>query len=77
MSNLVVYWIDPNSGVPSAELFPDGSDQLTKLLERCAELRKEGMLFVTSAGDAEGGSIVKDGKLPSGEPYTWTKRRDR
>lgn len=77
MSTLVVYWIDPIDELPRVEFFPDGKDQLTKLLNFCAEKRKEGMRFVTSAGDSEQGAIVRDGKLPNGEPYTWTKRRDR
>lgn len=73
---MVVYWIDQD-GIPHYEGFPPGQDQISKLLAKCAELRSQGMKFITSAGDStfDGGGIVKDGKLPNGEPYTWKKRR--
>lgn len=75
MTNMVVYWVDAD-GVAQYEAFPSAQDQLSKVLAKCASLRINGMRFVTTTGDSNDmGGIVKDGKLPNGEPYTWKKRR--
>ena len=72
---MVVYWCDENL-TPHVETFEEGQNQIKLLLEFCQQLRLDGKLFVTSASlDSSSGSIVRDGKLPNGEPYTWKKRR--
>lgn len=51
-------------------------------LEKCKTLRKEGMVFVTMVAvdpgmvGQQGVDSVKDGKLPSGEDYTFFKKAD-
>jgi len=88
MSGMIVYWCERElheereSGEPYEELvprhehFPDGPDQLTLVINTCAALKKAGKLFVTSCShDPTLGGIVRDGRLPNGEPYTWKKRR--
>lgn len=75
---MVVYWCDveDESLTPHVQKFEEGQNQLTLLLEFCQRLRLDGKSFVTSASlDSSAGSIVRDGKLPNGEPYTWKKRR--
>lgn len=75
MSTLVVYWID-EAGVPHYLAFEPGKNQISDVLAACADLRSLGMRFITTASDGSmDGGIVKDGKLPNGEPYTWRKRR--
>jgi hypothetical protein len=73
---MIVYWIDPVKFEANFEIFEDKPEQLTEVLNRYMELCKAGMHFVTSASETSGGGgIVRDGKLPNGEPYTWKKRR--
>lgn len=73
---LVVYWIDPDSRKAHYLNFDDSNESLIKALDSCRELTSNGMLCVTTKShDSTPGGIVKDGKLPSGEPYEWKKRR--
>jgi hypothetical protein len=74
---MIVYWSERNGDnlQAFAREFSESSTQINELLDYCAELRREGKLFVTSTGEGMGASIVKDGKLPNGQPYTWKKRR--
>lgn len=79
MNNLmIVYWseLDGDELVACVEKFEEGPGQLNKLLDFCAKLRDEGKMFITSTSHhITPGDIVKNGKLPNGQPYTWTKRR--
>jgi hypothetical protein len=75
---MVVYWCDVVNDelVPNVEDFPDGEDQIGKLLARCSELREQGKFFVTSTSHhCTGVAGVIDGKLPDGTVYQWRKRR--
>jgi hypothetical protein len=73
--SMILYWVEPDSDEPCYELFPNNETQLTDILERARVLRSEGKLFVTTASHSfESGGIVRDGKLPNGQPYTWKKR---
>jgi hypothetical protein len=75
---MVVYWCESLDGVmaPNVEQFPDGEQQIGLLLARAAQLREQGMFFVTTASHHSiGVDGVKDGLLPNGQPYTWKKRR--
>ena len=79
MTMMVVYWIelDPDgTPEPCCELFPEEDLQIRKVLDRCAELREAGKMFVTStSGLCIGVSGIIDGKLPDGSTYQWRKRR--
>lgn len=71
---LVVYWIDPETRQAYYQEF--GDEELSKALDACSTLRHAKMLCVTTVShDPTPGGIVKDGKLPNGESYTWKKRR--
>jgi hypothetical protein len=54
---------------------------LTGALRICEEKRKAGYTFVTMVSEdpnsigRPGVDSVEDGRLPSGEDYTWRKRR--
>jgi len=85
---MVVYWCErigpfyTDSGEPYYEMdphveeFPDGEDQIAKLLNTCDALRKAGKFFVTSTSHhCTGVSGIIDGKLPDGTTYQWRKRR--
>jgi len=75
---MIVYWceLEGDALVPCVQHFPEGEGQLSKLLAFCAKLRDEGKMFITSTSHHNSpGDIVKDGKLPNGQPYTWKKRR--
>ena len=82
MVNLMykVYYTLPNDGNQArAEDF--GSADMGAALIRSQVLRNAGATFVTMVCEnanqvgAMGVDAVKDGKLPSGEDYTWKKRR--
>lgn len=59
----------------------DGPEQLPQALAHASSLRKSGARFVTTATEnvehigQPGVDAVTDGKLPSGDDYTWVKRR--
>jgi hypothetical protein len=73
---MTVFWIDPTTYAADFAQFPEGPDQISQVLECCSAMMAEGMMFVTSASNhTTMGGIVKDDKLPNGEPYTWKKRR--
>lgn len=56
------------------------SDQMVVALNKMQELRSTGHRFVTMASENNdqvgkvGVNAVKDGKLPDGNDYDWTKR---
>lgn len=74
---MIVYWCDvvEEQLTPHVREFESSPTQITDILDFCSELRKTGKLFVTSTGEGIGSDIVRDGKLPNGQPYTWKKRR--
>lgn len=74
---MIVYWCeyDGSQLVPFVREFEGTPTQITDLLDFCAELRQQQKLFITSTGEGIGSDIVRDGKLPNGQPYTWKKRR--
>lgn len=74
---MIVYWCDivEQQLTPFVKEFEDGPTQITDILDFCSNLRKSGKLFVTSTSEGIDSDIVKDGKLPNGQPYTWKKRR--
>ena len=71
-----VYWTDKEDLVGSQEF-----TNLITALQRTHELRNEGNIFVTLISEnpnsigKPGVDSVENGKLPSGEDYTWRKRR--
>jgi hypothetical protein len=75
----IVYFLDPlgNSG---HRVFT-GAEQLVEALAKANQLRCKGMRLVTTATEnvdrvgLDGADSVVDGKLPSGDTYTWMKRR--
>ena len=75
---MMIYWIEEMNGelFPNCEMFPDGEEQITKMLKRCEQLRSAGKLFVTSCSHHSNGVAgIIDGKLPDGNVYQWRKRR--
>jgi hypothetical protein len=71
-----VYWTAPN-GEACSEDYVEMVDALTQ----ANHLRTVGRAYVTMVSENPnqigkmGVDSVKDGKLPSGEAYTWRKRR--
>lgn len=71
-----VYWTDFTNT-------PQGiyTSTLTGALRICEEKRREGFTFVTMVSEdpnsvgRPGVDEIVDGRLPSGEEYTWKKRR--
>jgi hypothetical protein len=72
-----VYWTDPN-GTACSEDYAEMVEALTQ----ANRLRTQGRAYVAMVGEnanqvcAMGVDSVKDGRLPSGENYTWKMRRD-
>lgn len=69
---MAVFYIDENEVAQYTKL---EDNDIAGLLKTMAELRARGLRWVTSCGEDSGADIVRDGKLPNGQPYTWTKRR--
>jgi hypothetical protein len=71
-----VYYTDPVSGVAHAH----DTEQLSEALRFTEGFRKLGMTFVTMVSEnpnnvgKTGVSAVKDGVLPDGSKYDWTKK---
>lgn len=72
-----VYWTDYNTGEALDYLTGD----MVVALNKTSILRQEGHRFIVMASENAdqvgqmGVDAVVDGKLPSGEDYTWKKRR--
>lgn len=78
----MVFWIDK---VPASDRFQPNArhfemNEMSIALSFMEDLRKAGAQFVTMASQTanlvgkQGAVGVKDGKLPNGEVYTYTKR---
>lgn len=74
---MIVYWCEstPDGMAPQCQIIDEGQKQIKELIELTTELRQQGKHFVTSTSEGAGADIVRDGKLPNGQPYTWKKRR--
>jgi hypothetical protein len=87
--SIVVFYVNPNQigqtfgGSLSTEGIIFSDDQLLLVLEKCRELRSQGMTHVCMASEREdqiggnGVNSVEHGKLPDGSDYTWMKRRNQ
>lgn len=75
----VYYTLPTEGGVARSETF--GSNEMSEALLRSQVLRNGGATFVVMASEAVGQigkmgvDAIVDGKLPSGDDYTWKKRR--
>jgi len=71
-----VYWTNPDNNEAYSEDFED----LNLALKSCEKLRQSGRIFVTMVSEnpnnvgKTGVAAVKDGVLPDGSKYDWTKK---
>ena len=71
-----VYWTTPSGLTLGTEYL-----EMIAALNEANRLRSVGMAYVAMASEnpnqvgKNGVDSIKDGKLPSGEDYTWSKRR--
>lgn len=74
---MIVYWCeyDGEHLIPRMEEFEHSSTQIIDVLDYCTKLRQEQKLFITTMGEGISSDIVRDSKLPNGQPYNWKKRR--
>ena len=72
-----VYWTSEDGAAKSEEYL-----EMVEALTRANHMRTLGMAYVAMVGENPnqvgrmGCDSVEDGKLPSGEDYTWKKRRN-
>lgn len=74
--SIVVYYLLPDR-TPQTVEYTD--TEMTTALNKCQQLRAKGFTHVTMVTQLEGQvggmgvSEVKDGKLPNGDDYQWSK----
>lgn len=75
--SVVIYWTDVNNTIQSANHSPT---DFNGVISHINQLRNAGNTHVVMSCEhpnsvgSPGVDTVVDGKLPSGEPYTWSKQ---